>query len=924
MALVSSDGRLQTCIQPVAYRVHWDLVGAAARNSGLVTGRVELTGVVTHLDLFLALHAKKGIVDIEDVSLAVGGAPTKAKWVWSAVATEDAGVVDVSPDVLRHHHDTGDQLVVTLSFSVRLAARGGMQGLYVARTGSLNGGAATTAATAATFPVLFATQFQPTSARRAFPCVDEPASKAEFQVSVAAPPGWVVLGNTAPEPSTPDEPNPMVLEPGGPGGPGGPAVHVTTFQPTPRMSTYLLAVVAAAPGQLACAATRTVMPAPRGSGPPVRDPVAVRVWCRPSADAAQVATTAAGVAAAALVFMEALTALPFTLRKLDLVSVDAFDSGAMENWGLMLFRPSAVLVRPDAQPQEREVVVSTVAHEVAHQWFGNLVTCAWWNELWLNEGLATLCAAWFQACGYNLDSLTPAASLCRAMDPGNPVWVQWVLNEGHSALHDRAVAGGPPVVTDEDIAAQFDGATYNRSASVLRMLVLVQGPQAAVTALRAYLRAASTDPGHHGCATEGMLWAYLDPQQQLGPQWMRVGGLVAVKAGQPSDISTTAMDGTMVTLPLVGSTAMGMGKVASVTENLHGAMPAVIVHGPDWHPVPATVALQLALQLHSHGTAAAMVVDAEAALETSSTPPNALAAAVQVLRVAAGGRTAGANPAVAQFAGSTLRHVSELCGTTKTDAAETAAGAGPAPEGRGAKPKKATPPNLADLVAARKAAKGAAGGPTKSPWPRATVLQAVWAAPADVLLQAFKDVLAAGVAEEWLPGIMAWVLGARVAEAQVQAQAQGGSSGFAAGAVSFDAALEAVSPMYVSEFMNGAADHGANGSVLWTWLEKQQGWKTLDHFAVGKFGVRTVAEVIVHAAMEAAVAEASHGGPAAYNTGRACAHALKTMRGGGALSRYEIETLVATVMRQRASEAAITTRVCPLVADGDQRKMAAK
>jgi hypothetical protein len=186
------------------------------------------------------------------------------------------------------------------------------------------------------------------------------------------------------------------------------------------------------------------------------------------------------------------------------------------------------------------------------------------------------------------------------------------------------------------------------------------------------------------------------------------------------------------------------------------------------------------------------------------------------------------------------------------------------------------------------------------------VLQAVWAAQPAVLLQAFKDVLVSGVSEEWLPGIMAWVLGTRVAEAQAAADSGGG-------AVTFDAALAAVSPMYVSEFMNGAADHGANGSVLWNWLEKQHGWRTLDHFAVGKFGVRTVAEVIVHAAMEAAVADAQHGGSAAYSTGRACAHALQTMRGGGALSKFEIETLVATVLRQRASEVAIATKVCPLV-----------
>jgi hypothetical protein len=897
MALFSAHGRLQTCIQPVAYRVYWDLTSAAAHNSGLVPGRVQITGVVRCDNLFLALHAKKGVMDI--TSVTVGDA--KATWVWSPVAAEDAGVVEPENDgVLRHHFETGEPLVVTLGFTMRLVARGAMQGLYVARTQASGVPGSPAPAPAPALPVLFATQFQPTSARRAFPCVDEPAAKAEFEVSVATPSGWVVLGNTTTASSSSS--SSASASP--------PSTVVTTFAPTPRMSPYLVAVVAAAPGQLTCATTRTVAPAPAvGSGPPPRGPVAVRVWCRPHAGAAAATTTAAGVAAAALVFMETLTALPFTLHKLDLVSVDAFDSGAMENWGLMLFRPSAVLVRPDAPPPEREVVVSTVAHEVAHQWFGNLVTCAWWDELWLNEGFATLCAAWFQACNY---SHGPPVGLFRAMHPSNPVWVKWVLNEGVSALHDRAVVGGPPVVSDADIAAQFDGATYNRSAAVLRMMVLVQGPQAAVAALRAYLRAASTDPGHHGCVTEAMLWAYWDPHGALGPQWMRVGGLVQVPAGAPSGVATTTADGAATVLPLVGATALGMGVVPTVIENLHGCMPAVIVHGPDWHPEPAAVALRLALQLGSLGTAAAMVVDAKVALDTASTPPGALQAALQVLRVATGPGTLATSPDIAGFAGECLRQVAAVCGVE-----------GPVATAAAAKPKAPSSAlrTVQDLVPTGKDGGDGGGGVAA---PRADVLRVVWAAKPAALLKAMQGVLATGVAEEWLPGIMAWVLGTRVAEAQIAAQGGGsGSDGDNPDSVTFETALAAVSPMYVSEFMNGAADSGAHGAVLWSWLHKRAGWQALDHFAVGKFGVRSVAEVIVHAAAEAAAAADSgsgsgngngNGGNGAFQTGRACAHALRAINADNPLTKAEINALVATVLRKRAAAASIATNVCPLVA----------
>jgi aminopeptidase N len=246
-----------------------------------------------------------------------------------------------------------------------------------------------------------------------------------------------------------------------------------------------------------------------------RSPVIVRTWCR-SDDEVYKTQLAADTAAGALVFMETLTEMAYPLGKLDLVSVDAFDSGAMENWGLMLFRPAALLAGRAAGAAERYGVLSTVAHEVAHQWFGNQATCAWWDDLWLNEGFATLCAVWYAACGYDHATLKPAVFLTEALCPATSacpawnVWVQWILRDGASALHDRAVVNtAAKVITDADIAAQFDGATYNRAAAVLRLVMLCMGVEAAIPALRVYLQTP--------VVTEDALWQCLGPAAQSAP-----------------------------------------------------------------------------------------------------------------------------------------------------------------------------------------------------------------------------------------------------------------------------------------------------------------------------------------------------------------------------------------------------------------------
>jgi aminopeptidase N len=274
------------------------------------------------------------------------------------------------------------------------------------------------------------TQFEPTHARRAFPCFDEPGFKTPYEVRITTPRGTLALGNS-PESSTTD-------------GPDGLVEH--TFQPTPPLPSYLVAFAVGdfdfAEGQKA--------------------PFAIRV-----------ATTKgrASLAALALDDAEGLVTklgeyfdLPYPYAKLDLLAVPDFAAGAMENPGLITFRDSLLLVDPQrATTSIKRSQAEVIAHELAHQWVGDLVTLKWWNDTWLNEGFATWAEAkvvdqWKPAFGATIQQI---AAVQGVMD----------LDALRSA---RAVR--EPVRSTGDASEAFDGLTYDKGAAVLRMLEGWLGP----------------------------------------------------------------------------------------------------------------------------------------------------------------------------------------------------------------------------------------------------------------------------------------------------------------------------------------------------------------------------------------------------------------------------------------------------------------
>lgn len=274
---------------------------------------------------------------------------------------------------------------------------------------------------------IIATQFESHHAREAFPCIDEPEAKATFHLQLTTPTGQTVLSNTPIETQSKQKDH-----------------VVTTFEQTPRMSTYLLAF---AVGDIHCVEGATK----RG--------VAVRTWAS-VAQPTSFLQYANDQAIRTLDFFEEYFDTPFPLSKCDQIALPDFESGAMENWGLITYRELALLADPDNRSLSSEQYVAMViAHELSHQWFGNLVTMKWWDDLWLNESFASL-----------MEHI--------ALDKLNPEWHQWetyvasdVLSCSNRDIYKAVQPVRLPVHHPDEIYTIFDPAiVYAKGGHLLKML----------------------------------------------------------------------------------------------------------------------------------------------------------------------------------------------------------------------------------------------------------------------------------------------------------------------------------------------------------------------------------------------------------------------------------------------------------------------
>jgi len=286
---------------------------------------------------------------------------------------------------------------------------------------------------------LFATQFESHYARKCFPCVDEPSAKATFDLSITvnSPDVQTVLSNM----------------------PGEQVNHTWRFQTTPKMSTYLLAFVG---GNFVSKSDQTK----RG--------VKVNVYATP-AQPTGLLDYALDTAVKSVEFYEDYFGIDYPLPKLDNVALPDFSAGAMENWGLITYRESAMLADNNSAVDTRESVAITITHEIAHQWFGNLVTMAWWDDLWLNESFASLMEH------IVTDRLHPEYHV---MDDFQASDVFYALTRdslaGVQAV--RQTVGSP-----DEIATLFDGAiVYIKGERLMKMLRRLIGEEQFRRALRHY------------------------------------------------------------------------------------------------------------------------------------------------------------------------------------------------------------------------------------------------------------------------------------------------------------------------------------------------------------------------------------------------------------------------------------------------------
>ncbi len=327
------------------------------------------------------------------------------------------------------------------------------------------------------------TQFAPVSARRLFPCRDEPAAKARFRLEVAVDPGLEVVFNTPPESVTSRS-----------------GRKVIRFQETPRMSPYLLYLGVGRFEPL------------EGRAGDVR----LRVLTPPGRSAS--GAWALEIAQKVLPLYARYYGIGYPLPKLDLLAIPDLWAGAMENWGAISFREAELLADRTTPTRTRMEITDTIAHEIAHQWFGNLVTMEWWDDIWLNESFATFVSHVAVA------ELFPEWEM---WDKFARDWTGWGL-EGDSYACTHAIE--VPVKDPEEIAQIFDEISYGKGASVLRMIETFLGPETFRTGVSRYLAAHA-----YGNAKGHELWTSLSeasgqPVDRIMETWIRVPGHPVVSA----------------------------------------------------------------------------------------------------------------------------------------------------------------------------------------------------------------------------------------------------------------------------------------------------------------------------------------------------------------------------------------------------------
>ena len=363
------------------------------------------------------------------------------------------------------------------------------------------------------------THFEAAQARRMFPCIDRPDVKASFKLSVRIDAGLNVISNMPIQSEQSD---------------GGKKIVI--FQPTPRMSTYLLYLGV---GKFQERSERL------GN---------TEVVVAATADKPKLGEFAEAEAKNALEFFNSYYGIPYALPKLHLIAVPEFPMGAMENWGAITFREVLLLVDAKSSVRSQIRAAMAIAHEIAHQWFGDLVTMRWWDDIWLNESFATYMSY-------------------KAVDHAHPEWRIWENFFNGEPRAETSVGAMTrdslrnthpiqvPVSSPDEIEQIFDAISYGKGAHVLQMIDAYVGAEAFRQGVRQYLASHA-----YSNAIGDELWSAVEeasgkPVKRIMSAWLRQPGfpIISAKAergklelGQRRMlVSDDAKDGELWPVPIV-------------------------------------------------------------------------------------------------------------------------------------------------------------------------------------------------------------------------------------------------------------------------------------------------------------------------------------------------------------------------------------